>query len=255
MIHITKLINSPVINNSKPKLKCKQYSEEEAVILDKILASRVAFAGEGTRAGALAAARFLVLEFPVKVDYFYENGRLNNYGGMRYVDGEGRYFHKGLYLSESKFDTIVAPMMGPAIWGCPLRNYQSRNTRSNGLDCSGFVSWVLLNGGLDIKDSGAGDNSFRDDDMNDLGERVKLTQELVDSKKIKAGDLIGRSGHIAFVIGIDDKNIYVAESLLGGIKVVKFGLKNELINKRNFSYVMLMDSEYSSLGNGFNNMW
>ena len=261
LVHVTNMIVSPVIDNTKPKLKCKQFTEEEAKLLDTILFNKVAYAGEGTRAGVLAAVRFLALEFPYRVEYFFENGRLNNYGNKSHVDGEGRYFHKGLYLSESKFETIEASKAGPAIWGCPLTNWQDESYYKpgvkypNGLDCSGFVSWSLYNGGMNIKDSGAGENSDRDDDMDDQGEKVKLTQELIDSRNFKAGDLIGRNGHIAIIAGVDDEYIYVAESLIGGVKVVQFKLKGEIISCNKYAYIIRMDNEYSSDGNGFTNMW
>lgn len=260
VVHITDLIHAPIIEEKKQKLKCKQYTEEEAHKLDDILANRVSNAGEGTRAAVVAAARFLALEFPYRIEYFFENGRLNNYGNKSHVDGEGRYFHKGLYLSTDKFKDIEASKSGPAIWGCPLTNWQEESYYKpgvkypNGLDCSGFVTWTLKNAGMNIKDSGAGASPYRDDDMDDLGEKVSMSKELMESHKIKAGDLIGRDGHIAIVLGINDKNIYVVESLIGGVKVVTRDYES-VLHDYNYKYVMLMDSEYSSDGNGFSNMW
>ena len=89
------------------------------------------------------AARFLTLHFPYKIEYFYENGRLGTNG----IDGEGRYYHKGLYLNSSKYSTISKSKNGPKVWGCSLYSTPVKRNDNNGLDCSGFVSWALLNGG------------------------------------------------------------------------------------------------------------
>ena len=89
-------------DTKKTLLSCGQYTNEQNALLDKILEARINEAGYHTRAGVVAAARFL-LEFPYRIEYFSENGRLYKPAGQPYVDGEGRYYHKGLYLSESKF--------------------------------------------------------------------------------------------------------------------------------------------------------
>ena len=89
-------------------------------MLDEILASRVEEAGPGTRAAVAVAARFLTLEFPYKVPYFYENGRLTGNG----VQGEGRYYKKGLYIGHDRENQITKVMAGPSSWGCPLMNYE-----------------------------------------------------------------------------------------------------------------------------------
>ncbi len=72
-VQVTSLITLPTINNSKPSLKYKQYTQEEAKIIDEYLFYQVAEAGDNTRAGVVAAARFLSLEFKQRVPYFLEN--------------------------------------------------------------------------------------------------------------------------------------------------------------------------------------
>ena len=76
-------------------LSCGMYSKSDNDLLDEILLSRVNEAGYKTRAGVLAAVRFLTLEFPYRISYFSENGRLHPYGVGSKIDGEGRYYHKG----------------------------------------------------------------------------------------------------------------------------------------------------------------
>jgi len=245
-------------NSNKSTLTCQQFSTEEATLLDEILEYRIAEAGYQTRAGVVAAARFLTLEFPYKISYYWENGRLNN-TGTHYVDGEGRYYHKGLYLDETKYDSIVASLFGPAMWGCSMVSYEDDHPYytpgqkySNGLDCSGFVSWALLNGGFDVGDRGAGDLPTPDQ-LTDLGDLKKLTSTLIKSGTIKVGDLLNTFGHIAIIIGQDTDNYYVAESLnTYKSLVVKTYSKKKVMNT--FKYVVLMDDVYLSDGN-LTDMW
>ena len=76
----TNLLRPPTLDNKKKIVPCNQYSKEQVDELDRILESRVEEAGVGTRAAAVAASRFLTLEFPYKVPYFYENGRISTNG-------------------------------------------------------------------------------------------------------------------------------------------------------------------------------
>lgn len=253
-VYVMSSIVDPVINSKKEYIACKQYTEEEALLLDKALEDRINTAGYATRAGAVAAARFLALEFADKIPYFYENGRLENYGEIRYVDGEGRYYHKGLYLSENKYEGLVATYKGPAMWGCKLMNYTSEGgyragvKYANGLDCSGFISWSLYNGGFDVGDVGAGDSPYVSNELYDLGNKKTLTMELIKSGEIKVGDLIAYWGHMAMIVGIDDENLYIAESLpeTKGVVVKQYSYAKAI---KVFVDVLLMDEVYKQDGN------
>lgn len=258
---VTNLIEKPDAAKKKAYVQCRQFSEDESQLLDDILESRVKDAGYQTRAGVVAAARFLTLEFSYRVPYFYENGRLENYEPYQYVDGEGRYYHKGLYLSTKKIKDLKANFVGPAIWGCNLQNYTDWNgvyvtgqLYPNGLDCSGFVTWALLNGGFDVGDIGAGTDPFHKD-LTDLGQKVYITDELMTSGKVKVGDLIGLDGHMAILAGWDNENYYIAESLntTGGV-VMTTVAKSRLVNNSIYRYIILMDGVYKSDGN-LTNMW
>lgn len=239
-------------NEKKPHLPCNQFSNEESHLIDEILAYRVNEAGYGTRAGAVAAARFLALEFPFRISYFYENGRVNK-TGTNYVDGEGRYYHKGMYLNEEKFSDIEASLSGPAIWGCPLKNYEPDEPRfiwgrkyPNGLDCSGFVTWTLYNGGLEPGDVGTGQ-------LPNIADYVPITDSLVYSDKIKVGDLFSAWWHISILVGIDDNYFYIAESLptLEGVVIKKY--KKGQVHYW-FTHVVMMDDFYNGDGN-LTNLW
>lgn len=203
--------------------------------------------------------RFMTLSFKYKVSYFYENGRMHE-SGVRKADGDGRYYHKGLYLSEDKFKDIKASHKGPAIWGCPLTNLQDHNRYKpgakmpNGLDCSGFVTWSLYNSGLDVGDIGAGIND-RHKDMSDVGEMHSLTYEYANSGDYKVGDVIARWGHTALIAGKDSEYLYIAESLLKGVRIEKVSYKNPNSSLyKYYAYINKMDKEYSK-NDDYTDMW
>ena len=257
----TDIIRAQEIDLSKPKLTCKQYSEEEAALLDDILATRVSQRGEGTRAALLEVIRFATMNLKQKIPYFYEHGRLDPYWkNQNQVDGEGRYYHKGLYLSENKFADIKYTKEKKATWGCPLTNYDDTDgwavgsKRPNGLDCSGFVTWSLYNAGLDPGDIGAGIVDGRDD-MSDFGEKHALTYDFANSDNYKVGDIIGRNGHVALIGGKDDENIYISESLLYGVRTVTYSYKNKRSKLyTNYEYIGKLDDRYVADGD-YTDMW
>ena len=203
----------------KPYIECGRYSKEDNDLFDEILEARINDVGYKTRAGAVESARFLTLEFPYRITYFSENGRLNGYPT---VDGEGRYYHKGLYLDSSRFENLNKDLImhGPNPWGCPIYSNPSEGIRSNGLDCSGFISWVIYQAGFDPTDMGAGVSPGQQD-YTDLGPLTR-TGEALDQGRVKVGDLLSGDGevtdawfggHIAMLVGIKDGNFYVAEEL------------------------------------------
>lgn len=238
--------------NKKEKLKCNFFSNEDNILLDNILKDRINTVGYKTRAGAVEAARFLSLEFNYKVDYFYENGRLTT----NKVDGEGRYYHEGLYLSSDKLKSISYSTRKPAIWGCSLLSNPTGRYSPNGMDCSGFVSWAILNGGFDVGDMGAGWSSRKN--LTDIGELKKFNKSLFDDNKIKVGDLLHAeegTGHIGMIIGIDKDNYYVAQSIwFDQFGVVVSTYKKNNISKDWWTHVVLMDKYYKEDGN-LTTMW
>ena len=257
-VHVMSSLVVPNIDKNKKKeyIPCEAYTEEDEKLLDATLKDRVNTAGYQTRAGVVAAAIFLGLEFEYRIPYFFESGRLVNHSGARHVDGEGRYYHEGLYLTKANYAELEpgATYVGPKPWGCKLKNgtskygYTAGKMYPNGLDCSGFISWTLLNGGFDVGDVGAGDNLNRDDDLYDLGERRTLTMDMLNGDEIKPGDLIAYWGHMAMVIDRDKDHIYIAESLpmTKGVVIKKYTKSHA---KKIFVNVMLMDSVYKSDGN------
>lgn len=252
-IIVTDLLRAPKITATKPLLPAGQYTEEEGALIDAVLESRINTAGYGTRAGVVAAARFIPLEFNYKIPYFYENGRLDPQPERPYCDGEGRFYHKGLYLTHSKFELLDKKgiLYGPATWGEPLTNWEDSfglipgAKYANGMTCSGFVSWCLYNGGVPLGDVGAGDTPGYDYEYSDFGKRVWLDEDVMRSGVLQVGDLIGCDGHIAIIAGFDENNIYIAEALGKGIVMEVRERYREVWECGDYTYAMLMGDIYA----------
>ena len=246
-VEVTDMITAPYASEEKPQLTCGLYTAEDNEYLDEILKTKIAERGYRTRAGAVQAARFLLLQFPYHMNYFNENGRLP------YCDGEGRYYHEGLYLNEYKAEKegIDRTVRGPQPWGCPIFSIPYGSAQRNSLDCSGFVSWCLVNAGFDPGDIGAGPapSVF---DLSDLGEKHLITAESLD--EVKIGDLFSANGHIAILIGIKDGEYYIAESdSLIDVRV-QIADKDKLIASA-FNYWVDMDEFYGYNDGKMNKFW
>lgn len=251
---VTDLITTipSIPNPEKELINGKTFTKEENDLLDSILTDRVNKAGYKTRAGTVAAVRFLCLEFPYRIPYFSENGRLDTYGWTNYVDGEGRYYHKGLYLNDSRYANLSKSMYGPGTWGTYIYSIPSKGKRANGFDCSGFITWIVYNGGFEPGDVGAGITSIPD--ITDLGKKLNLKDSIANNK-LKAGDLLSgkgsSGGHIAFVAGITEDKYYIAESLWAGTgyfgAIIRTYEHDKLTN--NFYWHIDMDEFYGADGN------
>jgi len=247
---VTDLINSYSLKMNKEYLPSNRYTKQENEILDTILKDRIAEKGYQSRAGAVEAARFLLLNFPYKLKYFYENGRIGT-EDKEDIDGEGRYYHYGLYLNEDKFSEINNSLAGPAIWGNKLFQYETNELNENGLDCSGFITWALYNAGYDVKDIGAGPSEDIVD-LTDLGKVVYIDE--LDIKDLKVGDLLGFDGHISMVVGIEGNNIYVGEAYWVNDLQVRIYSRQQFKESSEWEYAILMDNFYKQDGN-LNNYW
>ena len=192
-------------DETKEFLKCEQFTDEENSIIDKVLEYKINKAGYQTRAGAVEALRFITLDFPYRINYFNENGRLPN------IDGQGRYYHKGLYLSKGKYNDLSDPKDdNKGTWGCSIYSIPLEAKQRNGLDCSSLLGWALYNAGYDPQDYKGADL------LMELGD-VYTPKEIVDTGKVKVGDFVHNDegeSHIGMIVGIDDEeNYYVAQAI------------------------------------------
>ena len=250
-VEVTDMITAPICSEDKEFLPCGRYTIDENEYLDEVLAGKIREKGYKTRAGAVEAARFLLLQFPYKLDYFSENGRY--YGAAPLCEGEGRYYHEGLYLNEYKAekDKFVAIIHGPEPWGCSMYSDPGECYQPNSLDCSGFVTWVMVNGGFDPGDLGAGPDD-ENIDFTDLGEKHLISEESLD--QVKVGDLFSAEGHISIFIGKKDGVYYIAESDLPINVRVRVTNKEELLDTDFYQWIN-MDEFYNHQDGNLTDYW
>ncbi|MBQ9011251.1 MAG: hypothetical protein IJ093_01210 [Bacilli bacterium] len=163
------------------------------------------------REKAVAAALFLTTNFP-KLPYFWGGGHLENYEEIL-----------GINKKLGSIQTIIAG-------NDPY--YIKDKKFIYGYDCSGFVSWCLINSGykkinkcLIVKE------------MLSLGDLINITDKNV-LKKAKLGDLAWQEGHIGIIVDINkEKNeISVAHSAdsYGGMTITTQSVTTGLITKEDF---------------------
>ena len=152
-------------------------------------------AGRGTRAGVVAAAAsitsYLSEKYNIRLPYEWGGGHSQK---IMLANGE---------------------------WGSSLASPIYANARAylySGLDCSGFVSWAIYNGGYNFPISGS-------EDFLKYGTAHNMSSNFV----AKPGDLIHHPGHIMIIIGVDEssKTYSVAEAAGGdeGMRVKKMPFK------------------------------
>ena len=153
--------------------------------------SNVDKAGYGTRAGVVAAATTLIGEignkYNLKLPYFWGGGHEGNM--TNYASGD---------------------------WGSTQCHTYANGQNYNycGLDCSGFVSWALYNGGYNV-------SSMVTTQFSGLNgaQRVSLSNSPV----LKAGDILDSSGHVILVIGVDsERGVYKCAEAAGNSRGVLF---------------------------------
>lgn len=120
-----------------------------------------------------------------------------------------------------------------------------------GLDCSGFISWAIINGGFKM------DVSYTGAYLDYIKPNVYTfnTQNL-ESGKIKPGDLLYRNGHIAIITDLDlsKGTIKVAEE-----KGAEYGMVvtnttiEDFVIKNKFSDIYSMEEYYNTQDNLLNN--
>ncbi len=196
--HETVIVNGEKRGKLGGKLyfyKSDLYTANDKKKYDKMLKNAIKEAGYGTRAGVVEAARFMM-------------------GGMDYMVGYqspkknhleiGSYPYVGLNIGNSK------------AWGACLKCVDSDPPKCcvQGLDCTNFIEWVMVQNGLNI--SAYNDNH-------------QPTRDVVD--KLRVGDFLytwnSKEGHkhVALIVGVDENYIYYAEGGGGITKQKKAKMK------------------------------
>ncbi len=182
-------VNSASVTDSCSQLEGKSLSdalsEKNSTIDDfnKEISSSIASAGLGTREGVVAAALSITSDLCSKYNI-----------RLPYEWGGGH-------------STKIELASGQ--WGSKLASPIYANDRSynySGLDCSGFVSWAIYNGGYNFPLSSS-------EDFSKYGKTHSMTNDYV----AKAGDLIHHPGHIMIIVGVNEssKQYTVAEAAGG----------------------------------------
>lgn len=130
----------------------------------------------GTRGKSVAAALFLATSFP-HMNYFWGGG------------------HK-------EISTGLDPT-----WGTPTTvtaggSDTTGTKQPNSLDCSGYVSWALKNGGYDIE------KPMVTGELETIGEKVAITD--VSTKGTQVGDLAYMDGHVGMIVSKQKNNITIS---------------------------------------------
>ena len=220
---------SEKFNCFKPLIDRNTYSEADWSRMERELREKVEEAGWGTRAGVVTAAMYLC-----SLDYAVP------YRGtpMDREHYQGVYPKIGLNREWGKFVPLKIDLTA---YG---RQYKKGGYYRNGLDCTGFVSWALVNGGL------------RKENDSTWTKFPKETHDLRDWKdKVLPGDLAQvwdskqkAYTHFALVIGVDGDTIYIAEES-GKLQVSSWSMSK---NANNW-HIVPMEREYAA-ANGEGNM-
>lgn len=184
--------------------------------------SSVNKAGVGTREGVVTAALAIT-------STLYENYKVR----LPYEWGGG---HGSMYYGAS------------GKWGSKLAKPIAANSRFylySGLDCSGFISWALYNGGYNV-------TPLTSEGFLQYGPAHKMSEGNFIGKP---GDLIHHYGHIMMIVDTDEssKTYLVAEAAGGdeGMRVISLPFNGGNSSKQNS--IIDMDSFYADTSRKSNN--
>ncbi|MBR3227914.1 MAG: C40 family peptidase [Erysipelotrichaceae bacterium] len=128
-------------------------------------------------------------------------------------------------------------------------------TTDNGLDCSGFVTWAIYNGGFDCGDIGSGITPGLKA-LTDIGEMALISETSLE--KMKVGDLLHSAytgGHIGILIGRKGDTYYVAEATpRPEIMALTVSRLNTDQLRRQWNEIVFMDDYYKEDGD-LTDMW
>lgn len=183
--------------------------------------------GIGTREAVGSAAMLLINTFETygyRIPYSYSGG-----WGWAYTD-QNKVNHN--YNVNTYYG--INPNMGEAIYSNGSFGYNPGNPNNTyyylGLDCSGFVTWSLNNGGIDYNLTQA--TNFKTD-SNVKSYPASSTSEYVG----RMGDVLSSDGHVVLVLGYNnsDQSYTVAEA--GGKDLGVLIMKRYIANLSKYKVV------------------
>ena len=191
-------------------------------------------AGYKTREGVVAAALYLSSHIDVHIPYFWSGGHNHSYNG--YKD----YGENFMGVSNK--------------WGCDVKMaFGGTDMQKDGqyypfgIDCSGFISWAILNGGYYTGGNQSVIVSTKSPPSTSLkGIKVEVISSGNAKGKIKPGDIAHKSGHVGMIVEVSNNSYKVAEAA---------GYKSGLVIKEykygsNFKHIILMDNFYENYQKG-----
>lgn len=166
-------------SNDSPEQILKEYQTQLQKELNSV---------HGTRNRAVVAAKFLSTEFP-KMPYFWGGGHDKQVTEL-----------KGIDLNWGKLQTVT-------VGGS--HDYKVGNQYLYSLDCSGFVSWCLVNGGYSL-------NQVKSStEFKNMGKQTPITDQNI-LKIAKPGDLAWLDGHIGIIIDVNKTNEEITVAHVSG---------------------------------------
>ena len=186
--------------NSKPIMDKNSYTDAEWDEMEKELKARVEKAGFGTRAGVVEAALYLA-SLDYAVPYRGAPVQREAYIGAYNKIGLNRTWGKNVSISRD------------------IGEYSRGYKEVNGLDCGGFLTWALVNGGV-LKEGETiyahpknySKNSPKH--ISEIGNEIE-PGDFAFTKTYPSWSTTAEWSHVALVVGVDEENVYVAEAKTG----------------------------------------
>ena len=211
--------------NNTNQIKCNTGSS-----YNNDLYNVVRTAGYKTREGVVAAAIYLSSQINVHIPYFWSGGHFHTYNG--YYDGGDSF----MGVSDK--------------WGCNVKMaFGGTDAQKNGvnypfgMDCSGFVTWSIYNGGYYTGDSSQELRFATNTSMlKSIGGVSVSSVKIKNAKgKVKPGDIAYKSGHVGLVVEVHDSYLMIAEEAS-----YKKGLIVSKVKYNRFTDIVLMDNFYEN---------
>lgn len=191
----------------KYKELASKYPKDNIEVRNAKLNWKIKGAGYGTREGVVAAALYFAEEEKNYVPYLW--GGKANFVGLKENWGKNR--------------RVVADYLNS--------NDQPAGSKPlDGIDCSGYVTWAILNGGYKCQNNSGDIISYSETYATQLPgvKKYSINKDTFDKKDkngdylIKAGDLLYRNNHIAMIVSINrEKNMIIVAEQRG------YALKDE----------------------------
>ena len=229
------------------------YTLEQRELLNRYLINKLA-KYKSKRNATVAAAKFLTIEFSTQINYQSLN----------------KYLNKGINFSDQN-----------SCWGCNVGN-----NKTYGMQCSGFVAWSLINGGIDkfanystpyinslylggflspnnwVSELGYEEqySSITDDNLIVSRDNIIDINSSIPWSKVQVGDLVSYAkkengkytgGHVGMIIILSEKYVYVAHAseayAPSGLQMTRYKKEDfHKVNAYKNGHIVLMDEVYKS---------